>query len=196
LDAVAVVREARRPATPLLQSAASRATLPEDQTITASGPLELAERLFGVMEETSGSSGSHSATPTSVGTSSGASPGAPIKIALLGFETGVYATPDRHNAMQLAIKQINASGGIDGHMLQYTAYDTGILPQTTLTAVEKAISPGAIIKGLGSISYDGVCDRYQSDNQHTLAHTMYIVQFGAAHGQQTLVARYDNLISS
>jgi branched-chain amino acid transport system substrate-binding protein len=85
------------------------------------------------------SSGTHSATPTSGGTHAAPS-GAPIKIALLGFETGVYATPDRHNAIDLAIKQINSAGGVNGHMLQYTAYDTGVLPQTTLTAVQKAIS--------------------------------------------------------
>jgi hypothetical protein len=75
-------------------------------------------------------------------------------------------------------------------------YDAVQLVAKAVQAEQGNISPGAIIKGLGSISYDGVCDRYQSDNQHTLAHTMYIVQFGAAHGQQTLVARYDNLISS
>lgn len=63
-----------------------------------------------------------------------------MTIALLDFETGVYATPDRHNAIELAIKQINAAGGADGHMFQYNPYDTGILPQTTLTAVQKAIS--------------------------------------------------------
>jgi branched-chain amino acid transport system substrate-binding protein len=59
----------------------------------------------------------------------------------------VYATPDRHNAVELAIKQINAAGGADGHMFQYTPYDTGILPQTTLTAVDKAVSdkPTAIL---------------------------------------------------
>jgi branched-chain amino acid transport system substrate-binding protein len=72
----------------------------------------------------------------------GSSNKAPVKIALLDFETGTYATPDRHNAVELAIKQINAAGGADGHMFQYTPYDTGILPQTTVTAVDKAVSDG------------------------------------------------------
>lgn len=90
------------------------------------------------------SSKSHSSSPTTNGggsspSSSGGS-GAPIKIALLDFETGAYATPDRHNAVELAIKEINAAGGVDGHMLQYKGYDTGILPQTTVTAVLHAIA--------------------------------------------------------
>ena len=66
--------------------------------------------------------------------------GAPIKIAFMSIETGTFASPDRHNAIELAISEINAKGGVMGHMLQYTAYDTGILPQTTVTAVTKAVS--------------------------------------------------------
>ena len=66
--------------------------------------------------------------------------GAPIKIAFLDIETGTFATPDRHNALELAINQINVNGGVMGHKIQYTAYDTGILPQQTITAVTKAIS--------------------------------------------------------
>jgi branched-chain amino acid transport system substrate-binding protein len=94
--------------------------------------------------------GSSTKSSTSQGSSAGsasASSSQPVKIALLDFETGVYALPDRHNSVELAIDQLNAAGGINGHKVQYTAYDTGILPQTTLTAVEKAVSdhPTAII---------------------------------------------------
>ena len=80
-------------------------------------------------------------------TSGGGGSKAPVKIALLDFETGAYATPDRHNAIELAIKDINAAGGADGHMFQYKAYDTGILPQTTVTAVDQAVAdqPTAIL---------------------------------------------------
>ena len=78
---------------------------------------------------------------TASGTATSVNPNLPpVKIALLGIETGTYATPDRHNAIDLAIQQLNANGGIDGHKVEYTAYDTGILPQTTVTAVTKAIS--------------------------------------------------------
>ena len=94
------------------------------------------------------SKSSKSTTATTAGTGTTASGSGttvaanlpPIKIALLDFETGVYATPDRHNAIDVAIQQLNANGGVDGHKVEYTAYDTGILPQTTVTAVTKAIS--------------------------------------------------------
>lgn len=71
---------------------------------------------------------------------SGSSSGAPIKIAYLGFETGTYALPGRHDSLELAIDQINAAGGVDGHKIEYTAYDSGILPQQTVTAVLKAVA--------------------------------------------------------
>lgn len=97
------------------------------------------------------SSTSHKSTTAtsaaSAATSGGGGSKAPVKIALLDFETGSYATPDRHNAIELAIKQINAAGGADGHMFQYKPYDTGILPQTTVTAVDQAVAdqPTAIL---------------------------------------------------
>lgn len=88
-----------------------------------------------------GGGGTHTANSSGGGGgSSSGSDKAPVKIALLDFETGTYATPDRHNAVELAIRQINAAGGADGHKFEYVPYDTGILPQTTVTAVDKAIS--------------------------------------------------------
>lgn len=94
--------------------------------------------------------GGSSTTSGSAGTSTGGSTpsnGQPIKIAYLGFETGTYALPGRHDAVELAIDQLNAAGGIDGHKVEYTAYDSGILPQQTVTAVLKAVAdhPTAII---------------------------------------------------
>ena len=78
--------------------------------------------------------------------SAGATP-APVKIAWLGFETGVYAQPTRHNDIELAIKQINAKGGVDGHMFQYTPYDTGFGPSTAVTGTQQALAshPTAIM---------------------------------------------------
>jgi branched-chain amino acid transport system substrate-binding protein len=89
------------------------------------------------------SSSSKSSSSTSTGSGSGSSgggTGAPIKIAFLWFETGTYALPGRHNTLEMAINQINAQGGVDGHKFEYTAYDSGILPQQTVTAVLHAIS--------------------------------------------------------
>ena len=99
--------------------------------------LALAAAACGSSGSSTASSGSNSGTS---GGSSSTPPGAPIKIALLDFETGVYALPDRHDAIELAIDQINAKGGVDGHKLEYTAYDSGILPQQTVTAVLHAVS--------------------------------------------------------
>lgn len=95
-------------------------------------------------------SSSHKGSTSTGGTSasSGSTGNAsPIKIAYLGFETGAYALPGRHDAVELAIDQINAAGGIDGHQLEYKAYDSGILPQQTVTAVLQAVAdhPTAII---------------------------------------------------
>lgn len=90
-----------------------------------------------------GSSSHQGSTGTTAAGASGGSGGSggsgePIKIAYLGFETGTYALPGRHDSLELAIDQINAAGGVDGHKIEYTAYDSGILPQQTVTAVLKA----------------------------------------------------------
>ena len=68
-----------------------------------------------------------------------ASPKAPITIAFMGVETGVYSTPGRHNDINLVVNQINAQGGIDGHKVQYTAYDANVTPQAAVTATQKAL---------------------------------------------------------
>ena len=78
---------------------------------------------------------------------------APITIASLGIETGPYATPGRHNDVQLAVNEINARGGIDGHKIQWAAYDANVTPQEAVTAMQKALGnkPTAII-GLSTTS--------------------------------------------
>ncbi|TYB42324.1 ABC transporter substrate-binding protein [Actinomadura chibensis] len=81
------------------------------------------------------------------GGDSGSGSGEPIKIAWMGAETGEYATKDRHYAIDLAIADINAKGGIGGRKVEYKAYDGGLTPQQGLTAVKKALAdkPAAII---------------------------------------------------
>lgn len=71
---------------------------------------------------------------------SGAASKAPVIIAYMDPETGVYATPWRHNDIQLAINQINAKGGVDGHLFEYKPYDTNITPQAAVTATQQALS--------------------------------------------------------
>jgi branched-chain amino acid transport system substrate-binding protein len=68
-----------------------------------------------------------------------ASPKAPITIAFLDFETGPNSLPDRHNSVLMAVNQINAKGGVDGHTIAIKYYDSGITSQETVTGVQKAI---------------------------------------------------------
>ena len=78
---------------------------------------------------------------------SGSGSKAPIKIAWMGAETGEDATKDRHYAIDLAIADINAKGGIDGRKIEYQAYDAGFTPAQGVTAVKKALAdrPTAIV---------------------------------------------------
>src|SRR5947207_518571 len=77
----------------------------------------------------------------------------PYVIGYLGAETGPNASPIRHNAIDLAVKDINAQGGIDGHPVKYQAYDAGVGtdPNQAVTAVQKAISDKVnIMIGMGA----------------------------------------------
>jgi branched-chain amino acid transport system substrate-binding protein len=71
----------------------------------------------------------------------------PINIALLGIESGPNATDNRHNAIDLAVEEINANGGMSGHPVKYTAYDAGQTPDQATTALQKALGdkPNVII---------------------------------------------------
>ena len=75
-----------------------------------------------------------------ISSSAGASSGAPVNIAWIGFETGAYAQPTRHNDIELAISQINAKGGVDGHKFEYTPYDSGFGASTAVTATQQALA--------------------------------------------------------
>jgi branched-chain amino acid transport system substrate-binding protein len=65
----------------------------------------------------------------------------------MGAETGPNASRDRHYAIELAVNEINAAGGVDGHRVEVTYYDAGFTPDGALTAVRKALSdkPTAIV---------------------------------------------------
>src|SRR5262245_12743362 len=71
----------------------------------------------------------------------------PINIALLGIESGPNATDNRHNAIDLAVEELNAKGGMSGHPVKYTAYDAGQTPDQAATALQKALGdkPNVII---------------------------------------------------
>jgi branched-chain amino acid transport system substrate-binding protein len=68
-----------------------------------------------------------------------ASPKAPITIAWMATLSGPYAQPSVNNDMKLATNEINARGGIDGHQVQFVAYDANLTPQQAVTATQKAL---------------------------------------------------------
>jgi branched-chain amino acid transport system substrate-binding protein len=73
----------------------------------------------------------------------------PIKIAYVGIESGPNATANRHNTLDLAVEQLNAKGGMDGHPIQLDIYDGGQTAELALTAVKKALSTNpSVILGL------------------------------------------------
>lgn len=74
----------------------------------------------------------------------------PLKIGLLGIESGALVTQNRHNSIEMAIAELNAKGGAYGHKIEYTAYDAGAAADTASTAVKKAISDKVnVMFGLG-----------------------------------------------
>ena len=79
---------------------------------------------------------------------------------------------------------------------QGNIYDAIMLLAKAIEAENGSLAPADIIKGLETVSYTGVCGTYQSDSEHNLAHSMYVVQFGTAQGTSTKAAEYDNMASS
>ena len=71
--------------------------------------------------------------------STAASSKAPITIAWMATLSGPYAQPSVNNDMKLATNEINAQGGIDGHQVQFVAYDANLTPQQAVTATQKAL---------------------------------------------------------
>ena len=61
-------------------------------------------------------------------------------------------------------------------------YDAVMLIAKAVEAEHGSLAPADITKGLETASYAGVCGNLQSDAQHNLSHTMYVVQFGTAQG--------------
>ncbi len=78
-------------------------------------------------------------TLVTAGPSGAKSSKSPYVIGWITIASGTNATPDRNNAVQLAVNQINKKGGADGHKFELKYYDSGIEPQQAVTAVEQAI---------------------------------------------------------
>jgi branched-chain amino acid transport system substrate-binding protein len=108
----------------------------------------------GVIAAVIGGCGSSSSTSSSAGASSqsgtasaSASSGTvkPFTIAVIGGESGLYGTvgQDQHAGVALAVKQLNASGGIDGAKISATYADDGGDPTKGVNAATQALSSGA-----------------------------------------------------
>ena len=59
--------------------------------------------------------------------------------------TGATAGTNFDNGVKLAIKEINAAGGILGRKIEYTTMDTQTAPQTAKALAQKAIDQGAYV---------------------------------------------------
>src|SRR2546430_8190321 len=82
----------------------------------------------------------------SVATTSLAQQG-PVPIFGLMELSGTGATPGTNfdNGVKLAVKEINASGGILGRKIQYTSTDTQTNPSVAKAIAQKAIDQGAYV---------------------------------------------------
>ena len=59
--------------------------------------------------------------------------------------TGATAGTNFDNGVKLAVKEINASGGILGHKIDYQSWDTQTAPQTAKALAQKAVDQGAYV---------------------------------------------------
>ena len=71
----------------------------------------------------------------------------PIKIAGLMELSGTGATAGTNfdNGVKLAVKEINAAGGILGRKVEYTSYDTQTNPATAKALAQKAVDEGVYV---------------------------------------------------
>src|SRR5258708_2001200 len=72
---------------------------------------------------------------------------APVRIVGLVELSGTGATSGTNfdNGIKLAVKEINAAGGILGRKIEYTSSDTQSQPQTAKALAQKAADDGAYV---------------------------------------------------
>src|SRR5207245_3682305 len=72
---------------------------------------------------------------------------APVRIVGLVELAGTGATSGTNfdNGVKLAVKEINATGGILGRKVEYTSSDTQSAPQTAKALAQKAVDEGAYV---------------------------------------------------
>src|SRR5258706_5200859 len=74
-------------------------------------------------------------------------PQGPVQIVGLMELSGPGATAGTNfdNGVKLAVKEINAAGGILGRKIEYTSMDTQSAPQTAKALAQKAVDQGAYV---------------------------------------------------
>jgi branched-chain amino acid transport system substrate-binding protein len=85
------------------------------------------------------SSGGGSSSTAAGGSSASSATGTPIKIAVMGILSGANYTKGFDNAFKMGVDEINASGGIMGHPVEYKEFDTDITPQGAVNATNLAV---------------------------------------------------------
>ena len=81
----------------------------------------------------SGNSGSSSSSASTKG---------PYVIGFMNILSGPASVPGESDPIDLAAKQLNAKGGIDGRQVEIKAYDVGLTASAALTATRLALSQG------------------------------------------------------
>ena len=87
-------------------------------------------------------------------TSNGTATGTPIVVGEFGSLSGSESTfgTSTDNGLKLAVNQINAAGGIDGHPLTVKVYDDEGKPDSALTVVQRLINQDKPVAIIGEVA--------------------------------------------
>lgn len=101
-----------------------------------------------------GSACKKAATPGNMSGSSVDSSGDVLRIGEVGSMTGSEATfgTSTHNGIELALKQVNAAGGVKGKKFQLISLDDQGKPEEAATAVTKLITQNGVTAILGEVA--------------------------------------------
>ena len=85
---------------------------------------------------------------------SGSSDGSVIKIGEVGSMTGSSATfgTSTHQAIEIAVRDINAAGGIKGKQIQLISIDDQGKPEEAATAITKLITQHGVVAVIGEVA--------------------------------------------
>jgi branched-chain amino acid transport system substrate-binding protein len=76
--------------------------------------------------------------------------GKPIKVGLVNQDSGPVPFPDFRAGAEVAIKNINATGGINGSQLEVVSCSTSLTPESTINCANKMIEAGVVVAYVGA----------------------------------------------